>query len=179
MSQFEKALMHVFGETIPKEQEDKSLKRFIELIRSAQKEVRVVAGELRSSFYNADLALVIREKIHVNPDFQISFIYSKDPDIKKGIKKTEEENKEMAAIFKAPELSKNVTVYLATRRPKYHFSTVDNWIFLEQIHEKGAPREVFIQENVKLAKEYNAIFDKMLLELDPPVVIKLNPTDFN
>ena len=176
MSQLEKSLMEIFGEVIPKENERESLIRFLELIRSADKEVRVVAGELRPSFYNAELAETIRQKIKEKPNFKFYFLYSKDKDIETAIEMTKKDNEALAVVFS--DFSENVIVYCATRRPTYHFSTIDNWIFMEEKHEQGAERKVFIQKNEKLAKEYDDIFENMIAPLDSPIAIRVQPIKF-
>jgi len=190
LDQLGNALVRVFGETIPKEREEESHKRFLELTRMAQNNVYIVAGELRSSFFNNDFATIIKKKIEANEKFKIFLLFFKcQGEREDAIKKIQKENKGIVKIFTDKKNlnglneNKNMKLFLADRRPIYHFHVTDNWVYLEEPHDPDMPRDVYIQENKKLADKYIKVFFKLTEATDidskTNIVSELKPLEFN
>jgi len=164
-------------EYISKEQQEKSKERFNELIKNAQNEIWVVAGELNPEFYGKEFAEAITQKIKMNNAFRVRLLFSKDVNTETEIiDKIKEENDDVVSAFK--QFPDNIEMYRANRRPQFHFDICDNNVYLERKHKANAPRAVLaVRDNEKLAKEYKEHFGRMLAKRD--IVVKLNLTDFS
>ena len=175
---FERRLEEILGvEYIPKDQKWKSKERFHELVKSAQKEIVIVAGELAPKFYDDKFPDIIAQKIEHNSEFKVYLLFSKVAEKKEdAIVKIETENPRIVSVLK--KYPNNITMYWANRRPQFHFDICDDSLRLEKPHEVGNQKPVVVVRNNKnWADTYRGYFQNMLMKQD--VVTELAPVDFS
>ena len=175
---FEKKLEEILGiKYISKENEkEDSKKEFYELAKGAQNTVFVVAGELTSRLYDAEFPGIIAEKIRENENFKVNLLFSKTASSRdEAIAKIKEENPKIVSVFRNN--SKNIKMYLAKKRPRFHFDIFDNNLRLEKPHKAGDSKAVLVERNKKeMAEKYQEYFKKMCERKE--IVSELFPEEF-
>lgn len=172
----EAAIVDALGENIPANTDSKDI--FMLMIEGARKEIWIVAGELDPTFYCGKFISAIKQKMDDIPVFKVNIIFHKDEDRVNVIQKLKEENKSLIDLFLNEKYNKNIALYWANKRPRYHFVVANNSVLLEQKdHPPNEYRDVYINKNnPTLAQKYKEYFYSMTRKTE--IVKKLKKSEF-
>lgn len=141
-----------------------SFEMFPGFLNHAQKEIKIVCGELHSQLYESEKVIELFTRLLKSPNSKIEIAFFKDDlgDIKSVKEKLEKENPKLVALEK--EYKERLKLYWVKTRPIQHYAVIDDRdLFFEEPHMSGVKRRaLFRYDDPILGNEWQKRFDRYI-----------------
>lgn len=163
VSEYGSYIDHPHDRWLSNRDQDHNRQDYISTIRGFHKKVKIVVGEANGKLFNRqDLGLALRQGLEKHAQADVTFVFHKDDDQNKACDDFRRENGIIAQLKQ--DFPDKFHLYWAPRRPRQHYSIVDDAIvFFEQPnHAAGEPWWANIVENKQMATDWGGRFDEYI-----------------
>jgi hypothetical protein len=166
-----KILERRLGTFLRKADEARSRTLMDSLLEGGRKNIIMVTGEFDNTFYTHEIGEHVANSLQRGAIVNIILTEKKEGNVDESIRMFAKENFEFFLPIFNKIIDQLITIavlerfriYFSRKRQDYHFTVVDDDVFMESKHERNKSRCVFVRQSSKVfSKKYNSFFNEIL-----------------